>query len=66
MIFSKLVPFGEKVSFIGNQKKVIEAILNNQYEVGVIRTGMLEVLSSKGLIDISNLKVINEQQLLII
>ena len=44
------------------KKEVIQSILDGKYEVGVIRTGMLEKLSSKGIIDISNLKVINEKK----
>ncbi|MEA2049913.1 MAG: PhnD/SsuA/transferrin family substrate-binding protein, partial [Campylobacterota bacterium] len=37
-----------KVTFLGgNQKNVINSILENKYDVGVIRTGMLEKLSKK-------------------
>lgn len=40
-----------KVTFLGgNQKNVINSILENKYDVGVIRTGMLEKLSKKRLL----------------
>ncbi len=50
----------DKVHFVGSQKKTIDLILNKKYDVGVIRTGMLENLSNNHNLDISNIKIINE------
>jgi diguanylate cyclase (GGDEF)-like protein len=52
----------DKVVFLGSQKKVLEDVLNKKYDVGIVRTGMIEKLSSKKNIDIKNLKVINQIQ----
>ena len=50
----------KKVSFTGSQKKVVNFILNKKYDVGVIKTGMLENLSNNHNVDISDIKIINE------
>ena len=52
----------EKVHFLGSHEKIVKAIINKDYEVGIIRTGMLEELSSKGLINLDDLFIINEKQ----
>lgn len=51
-----------KVYFTGSQKKVLDLILNKKYEVGVIRTGLLEKISQSNAIDINGIKVINEKE----
>ena len=49
-----------KVTFTGSQTKIVDFILDKKYEVGVIKTGMLEYLSTNHNLDISNIKIINE------
>ena len=49
----------KKVSFLGSQNKIALAISNREYDVGIIRTGMLELLVHKGLLDISKIRVVN-------
>ena len=50
------------VVFLGDQKKIALAVSDQKYDIGIIRTGMLELLSSKGILDTSKLRVINELQ----
>lgn len=52
----------DKVTFLGKQHKVVDAVAKREYEVGVIKTGMLEKLISKGFIKEETLRVINEQK----
>jgi len=50
-----------KVYFTGSQEKVVNLILNKKYDVGVIRTGVLEKIAKSKNIDISDMKIINEK-----
>jgi len=50
----------DRVTFVGSQQKVIEEIVAKNADVGVVRTGMIEKLSSE--MNLSNLRVINLQK----
>ncbi len=52
----------KKVTFLGSQKRVVDAVLDRGYDVGIIRTGMLEKLSEKGWVDMKSIRVINEKE----
>ncbi len=52
----------DKVHFTGSQKKVVNLILDETYDVGVIRTGVLEKMIRAKKIDISSLTIINEKE----
>ncbi|MCU7835396.1 MAG: PAS domain S-box protein [gamma proteobacterium symbiont of Taylorina sp.] len=47
-----------EVVFLGNQTKEIDAVLNGDVDVAVIRTGVLEKFSAEGKIDISDFQII--------
>jgi hypothetical protein len=51
----------EKVKFVylGNWGKVVEAVLSGKVDVGTVRTGVLEHLSKKGMLDLSQIKILN-------
>ena len=53
----------EKVKFVylGNWGKVVEAVLSGKVDVGVVRTGVLEHLSKKGMLDLSQIKILNQK-----
>lgn len=42
---------------------VIDAVLNRQADIGFVRTGVIEELSSEGKLDLSRIKIINQQNL---
>jgi PAS domain S-box-containing protein len=52
----------KKVSFLDDQKKIVKSIIDGQYDIGIVRTGMIEELSENGSIDSSKLKFINLQK----
>lgn len=52
----------ENIIFLGTQEKVVNAILNNVADIGIIRTGILEDLVKKKKINISEIRVLNQQQ----
>lgn len=43
--------------------KVVEAVLGRQADVGFVRTGILEEMSREGRLDMSSLKILNQQNL---
>jgi signal transduction histidine kinase/ABC-type phosphate/phosphonate transport system substrate-binding protein len=49
----------EKVTFLGKQDLIVKAIIDKKYDVGIVRSGMIEKLASRGEIDIDKLRVIN-------
>jgi diguanylate cyclase (GGDEF)-like protein/PAS domain S-box-containing protein len=53
-----------KLTFLGlPQDKVVQAVLNDQAEVGFVRSGVLEAMAREGKLDPARLKVINAQHL---
>jgi diguanylate cyclase (GGDEF)-like protein len=50
----------KSVEFVGSQKKVIEEILDQKADVGIVRTGMIEKLSKE--MNLDNLFIINKQK----
>jgi len=49
------------LSFEGSHKSVIEKVLNGTLDAGTVRTGAIEEMVEDGLVDINDIKVINEQ-----
>ena len=49
------------VLFLGIQKKVVEAIIHNKTDVGIIRTGILETLVANKQISLDNITILNQQ-----
>ena len=47
-----------KVEFVGTHVKVIDAVLAGRVDIGVVRTGVLEDLISKNLLDINKIRLI--------
>jgi ABC-type phosphate/phosphonate transport system substrate-binding protein len=43
------------------QDNVVKAVMNGQAEVGFVRTGVLESLASEGKLDLSRVRVLNQQ-----
>jgi len=61
LIKHKIDPIATKqVEFVGSQKKVFEAVVNQRVSVGILRTGMLEKFSRS--MNIDNIRIINEQK----
>ncbi|SFP80115.1 diguanylate cyclase domain-containing protein [Hydrogenimonas thermophila] len=52
----------ENIIFFGTQEKVVDAILNNEADVGIIRTGILEELISKNKINLNDIRVLNQHK----
>lgn len=50
-----------KILFAGSHRETVEVVLEGKADVGFIRDGVLESLSSRGLIDMNQFKVINMQ-----
>jgi len=56
------INFQEKnIIFFGTQEKVLNAVLNNEADIGIIRTGILEDLQSKKLLNTKDLTILNQQ-----
>ena len=56
-------PLGDRrVTFLGSQSKVVDAVLEGAYDAGVIRTGMLEKLAANGGYDLSAIRIVNRQE----
>jgi len=49
------------VSFLGGQEKVVNSVLEGKSDVGIVRTGILERMSSLGQISINDVNVINSK-----
>jgi diguanylate cyclase (GGDEF)-like protein len=50
------------VVFLGTQEKVVNAVLNNKADVGVIRTGILEDLQEENKINLEDITILNQQK----
>ncbi len=50
------------VTFTGSQEGVIKGVQEGLYDVGIIRTGMLEMLTGKGKIDMNDFFIVNEKK----
>lgn len=51
-----------KVSFLGVQENIVNAVLAGSVDVGIVRTGVLERLANAQAINLSDLKVLNAKQ----
>ena len=51
----------DNVYFTGSQTKVVDLVLKKKYDVGVVRTGILENMSQAKIIDMKDITVINEK-----
>ena len=51
----------KKVDFLGSQHKVVKSVLKGETDVGIARTGIIEKMSSNGDIEITQLRVLNQQ-----
>lgn len=49
------------VDYLGTHDKVVKSVLNGGVDVGILRTGIIERMSSNGDIDITQLRVLNQQ-----
>ncbi len=57
------INFNKKdILFLGTQQKVVDAVIHNKTDIGVIRTGILETLVAKKQIDLSNITILNPQK----
>ena len=50
-----------KVDFVGTQENVVNSVLSGENDAGIIRTGIIERLSSRGQLSQSLLKILNPQ-----
>ena len=58
------VPSGDRLLITGQpQDNVIRAVLDGRADVGFVRAGLLETLAGEGKLDLSQFKIINQQQL---
>jgi ABC-type phosphate/phosphonate transport system substrate-binding protein len=58
------LPKGERLLVTGQpHDRVIEALLEGRADAGFVRSGLLESLAEKGLLDVNQFKVINRQNL---
>lgn len=51
----------KKVGYLGGQEKVVKSVLKGEIDVGIVRTGIIERMSSNGDIEVSQLRVLNQQ-----
>jgi len=57
------INFNKKdVLFLGIQKNVVDAVIHNKVDIGVIRTGVLETLVANKQIDLDNITILNQQK----
>ena len=52
------------VRFLGVQDNIVNSVLNNSIDVGIVRTGTLERMVSEGKIQLSDFNIINQQYIL--
>jgi len=52
----------QKVAFLGTQERVVEALMHNETDVGIFRTGLLEMLEKKRHIDLQKLTILHPQK----
>lgn len=50
-----------KLDFLGTHDDVVYSVLKHEYDVGTVRSDILERMSAEGLIDMEDVKIINEQ-----
>ncbi len=48
------------VTFLGTQNNVIDAVVSQRVDVGIVRTGLIETLISKGQLKLDELNIINQ------
>lgn len=58
----KITQLNESVLEFGTTDAVVQAVLKGEADVGMLRTGLLEVLFSEGKLRPSEIKILNEQQ----
>ena len=51
----------KSLTFLGTQNNVIDAVLNNRVDVGIIRTGLIEKMVQKNKIKLSDINIINQK-----
>ena len=51
----------QSVNFLGLHGRVIEAVVNGRAEVGIVRTGIIEKMSSNKKLDLESIKILNLQ-----
>ncbi len=51
------------VTFLGkNYRDIIEAVFSKRYAIGIVKSGILEDMASKGEVDIDSVNIINEKK----
>ncbi|MFK5882328.1 MAG: PhnD/SsuA/transferrin family substrate-binding protein [Sulfurospirillum sp.] len=56
------VKFNKKnVSFLDSHVKIVNSILNNEADIGIIRTGVLEELQARKQLDLQNITILHKQ-----
>ncbi len=68
MIWRELVDYGmdiesdlKSVDFLGTHDKVVYAVINQEYDLGTVRTDTIERMSKEGKIDLKKIHVINQK-----
>jgi len=57
------INFSKKdVLFLGTQKKVVDAVIHNKTDIGIIRTDILETLVANKQINLDNITILNQQK----
>ena len=51
----------KSITFLGTQPKIVQSVKTGEYDLGIIRTGMLETLASEGKININDYRIFNDQ-----
>lgn len=54
--------FCKKISFAGTQESVVFSVLNGNVDAGTVRTGIVENLARKGVINIDDIKILNQRK----
>ena len=49
------------ITFTGSWEKVVKAVLEGRADAGAVRTGVLEYYAKKGIIDLSEIKILNKK-----
>ncbi len=50
-----------KIEYTGNHEEVVRAVLAGDFDIGAVRTDILERMAEEGKIDLGRLRIINEQ-----
>ena len=61
---NKIDPFKfcKKISFAGTQESVVFSVLNGHVDAGTVRTGIVERLEKEGVININDIKILNQRK----